>query len=118
MKYKRGQNPRSLANLKPWQPGTQPNPNGDKGPRIRPALQRFADMTVEEFKQLDLKKCTVAEMVALQALQKAGFDPEFGDRMRIFVTERMDGTDDKGGTTLNLLNQGKLKVVWGKPHDD
>lgn len=111
-KYKRGQHPNSRANLKaPWQPGMAPNPNPGLGLRIKPALQRFSDMTVEDFKKLDLKKCTVAEMVALQSLQKAAFDAEFGDRMRIFVTERMDGAEDKnGGPTVQVNTQ--VNVNW------
>lgn len=108
-KYARGQHPNSRRNLKaPWAPGEQPNPNPGTGPRIKPALARFADMTVDDFKKLDLKKCTVAEMVALQSLQKAAFDAEFGDRMRIFVTERMDG-DDKG---VNVQVNVGVALSW------
>ena len=104
VKYKRGEHPNSRRNLTPWKPGQQPNPNPGNGPRIKPALAKFADMTVDDFKKLDLRRCTVAEMVALQSLQKAAFDPEFGDRMRIFVTERMDG-DDKANLTVNVDNR-------------
>ncbi len=113
-KYKRGEHPNSKANLKMWAPGEAPNSNGNQGPRIKPALQKFADMTAEEFKQLDLNKLTIGQLIALQSMQKAAFDAEFGDRMRIFITERLDGEvgEPKSGITntgptIIMVNDGR-----------
>src|SRR3990167_2057800 len=88
-KYGRGQNPRSLANLKaPWKPGEQPkNANDTRGPIIGPRIKRMLDMTPEEFFRLKFDK--VADIVAagyvFEAMQ-SGFD-----KGRTEVIERADG---------------------------
>ena len=115
-KYRRGQNPASRANLKPpWQPGEAPNPHGVKGPRVRPALENFADMTVADFKKLDLQRLTVGQMVALAALQKAAFDSEWGDKMRAFVADRLDGPVSQTEVQVNVGVQVNLGWSDGRP---
>ena len=87
VKYGRGQNPRSLANLTPWQKGQAPNVHGVQGPKITPRIKHYLDMDPAEFFRLRPK--TVADIVAmgyvLEAMQ-SGFD-----RGRTEVIERADG---------------------------
>lgn len=96
-KYRRGENPRSLANLKPpWKerPVTAPH----SGPMITPAMKRFAAMGLAQLENIDLNKLTVAEAIAvtylLDSLTTGSFST--GAKSREAVTQRLDGEPAKG----------------------
>ena len=113
-KYARGKNPRSLANLRPpWQPGEITNHNGARGPYIRPHLQRFAEMPLDELQVLiSSKKLKTAEAIAaawlMDSLTAGAFST--GRYSRGQVADRLDGPVGKGdsvavGVNVNLTFQ-------------
>ncbi len=88
--YARGQNPKSLANLRPpWQPGQSANPVAIMGPIITPHLRRYALMPYPAFQHVDTSKITTAEALALAMLTFA-FQPK-GEADRRNVLDRLDG---------------------------
>ena len=94
--YGRGQNPRSLANLKPpWEPGTRPRPYVS-GPMIGPAIRKFAALSLEQLQalwSLSPKSITVAEAIAITTLIDALTTGVLttGHRSRQQVMDRLDG---------------------------
>ena len=86
-KYGRGENPRSLANLKLWEKGTSGNVSGQRGPVITPRIKALLDMDPADFFRFQPK--TVADVIAMgyvfEAMQ-SGFD-----KGRTEVIERADG---------------------------
>ena len=87
-KYKRGENPRSLANLRPWGKGEAPeNANNSRGPLITPRIRRMAQMEPQKF--FPQRFTTVADIIAagyvFEAMQ-SGYD-----RGREQVINRLDG---------------------------
>ena len=112
-KYGRGENPRSLANLTPWKPGQVTNHNGERGPYLKPRLQKYADMPIEEVKAL-AKSGTLplADMVAitwwLDGLETGSFSS--GARSREQLADRLDGPVEKNRV---VINQNTLAVSWG-----
>src|SRR5512146_451534 len=106
-KYGRGENPRSLSNLRaPWTTETRPDP-APRGPLVTPALKRFLNMPMSELRELiDRAKggdvpddLTVAEAVALVMLKKS-LDTKHGDKTREQVIDRADGQAAK--TTVDV----------------
>ena len=107
-------NPTSLANLRPWQKGDVPNPAGNPrpGPKIAPAMHKYASWTYPDLMALAADKeradkLTMAEVIAITSLLKAAQDVMFGDKAREFVTERMDGKP----ATIEVNVQANVQVV-------
>src|SRR3990167_6210390 len=115
-KYRRGQNPRALANLTPpWTKADGPNPappppNAYRGPIITPALRRLAAMPMADLRELlgtieegDVPAgFTVAEAIALVSVKKALTDSTWGDKTREYITERIDGKAAEVEVNVNV----------------
>lgn len=111
-KYGLGQNPRSLANLKPpWGKGENPNGMGARGPLITPHLKRLAQRGMTDLLELaaDPRGLTGAETVALMLLMKAATDARGGDKAREQVLERLDGLNK---LTFEVMVADEIKLGW------
>ena len=112
-KYKRGENPRSLANLVPVPKGVALNPNGNGAhtPKISPIIRRFADMPYSEFAKINPKALTMAELVAwkiyMDAIDDEGY--QAGTKSRDTLLDRVDGKPkgdpeaEKGDTNIQIV---------------
>lgn len=112
-KYKRGENPRSLANLVPVPKGFALNPEGKgaNSPKISPIIRRFADMPYAEFAKLNPKTLTMAELVAwkiyMDAIDDEGY--QAGTKSRDTLLDRVDGKpkgdpeESKGDTNIQVV---------------
>ncbi len=109
-KYRRGENPRSLANLRtPWQKGESGNAKGKDGPKITPHLRRLAGMSVKDFYRLPIYELTMAEAIAAGILTLA-IQSE-GGRERNMVLDRLDGSLKPAGSASLELADGEGKTV-------
>ena len=95
--------PNSLSNLRSWQKGESGNPTGNPkpGPKIAPAMHRYALMPWDELMALAAdteraNKLPVADVIAITALIKAAKEVAWGDAAREFVASRLDGNIPKG----------------------
>ena len=117
-------NPNSLANLRPFQPGEAPNPLGNPkpGPKIAPAMHRYAAMPWEDLMALaaDEKRASklpVADVIAITALIKAAKDVGWGDAAREFVANRLDGNIPKGDV-LKVDVGVLVRYIEGSAHEE
>ncbi len=119
MTYKRGTNPRSLANLRPsWLPGESGNAGGHRSPLITPAMRRYAAWTATELVELAAdesraSKLPMADVIAITMLLKAARDLAGGDRAREFVTERLDGPLSRAEVDVAVGVQVIVREVHG-----
>lgn len=109
-------NPTSLANLRPWQKGDVPNPAGNPrpGPKIAPAMHKYATWSFEELEKLahsgKADQLPIADVIAITSLLKAARDVDYGDKAREFVAERMDGAAPK--IEVNVQTNVQVVTRW------
>lgn len=111
-KYGRGENPASLANLRPaWKPGQTGHPEGQTRPVITPALRRFAAMPLDELQEVAANpgKLTGAEAIALGMIIKAATEGRMGDKTREQVIERLDGINK---FVFEVQVDNAIKLNW------
>lgn len=114
--YPLGKNPNSLANLNLYQPGQSGNERVAPSPKIKPYLERFLDMSLEEIEAMDPMKLPAGEAVArtliLDAMNREAF--KSGWRSRQQLLDRIDGllnVGSRGGDTYNVANMQLMRVV-------
>ena len=119
-KYGRGQNPLSLANLKPpWAKGVTGNSKGVTGPMIGPAIRRFAALSLEQLQalwSLSPKSITVAEAIAITTLIDALTTGSFtsGAKSREQVMDRLDGPVRP---TIEVQVGVEVRLTWADGTD-
>lgn len=74
-------------------------------------MHRYADMSFEELVELaaseEAKKLPMKDIIAITSLMKAAKDVPWGDKMREFVAQRLDGDGDKGDT----YNDNRVTII-------
>ena len=124
-KYRRGENPRSLANLRPpWTQETRPDA-APRGPLVGPALKRFAAMPMEELQVLlaqveegkPPRGMTVAEGLALVLIRDAFTAGVMttGSKSRELLFERVDGAPEKTAVRVDVAVGVNLQWADGEP---
>lgn len=100
-KYTRGENPRSLANLKPWTSETVPQGNRRSGPMVTPALRRLSELPRTEVEALlESGKLNSAEEVAARLIIAVLDGSDRGSKARDQLINRLDGEPEKSSPAV------------------
>jgi hypothetical protein len=104
--------PRSLANLRPpWTPATAPNPNGNRGPLVTPAIRRLFDKSESElYALLEKPNLSIGEKIAARVLLEAA---QLGYRYvpaRALLLDRLDGVAAK--QPVDVAVDVSIQLTW------
>lgn len=116
VKYGRGENPASLANLKPFEPGNVKVGNAvHSGPMVTPALRRIAEQRVSDIEELYQRKETLraVDAVAVCMIHDAIQQGMVAIKAREELLDRLDGTVDKAAPAVAV--QVNLQFSDGSP---
>ena len=80
---------RSLQNLRLWQPGIGPNPNGERGPLITPRMRYLLSLTIAQFAAW--RPRPAGDQVAYRLVLEAMGGSAISERGRQEVIDRIDG---------------------------
>ena len=115
--YGRGEHPNSRANLIPYGPGQNGHNLPAAPPYIRPALAKFAGMTVAEIRALNPDKLSPGQAIVRAAILDAVENPEAEWRLKAFdrIADRADGPLPRDGAQAAAQAVANVYIYRGGP---
>lgn len=109
IKYTRGENPRSLANLKAFEPGHPAYGNARSGPLVTPALRKLAEMPRGDVEALlEAGTLNSAEEIAARLILAVLDGSDRGSKARDQLMNRLDGEPEKSTPAIAV----QVNLTW------